>query len=180
MKVRTVPAPVTYDLRRRVLRAGLALAEVAFAGDDDPGAFHLAVVDHEGRVVAVASALPAPTGHRPRRRSWRLRGMAVEPGHQRRGLGTVLLDAVVAQARDLGAEVLWAAGRDSALGFYRRRGWQVEGEAYLAGGGIGHHTVVLDLVVGTAPGPRSAGGEGPRRVAGTTARGTDPPGDEES
>ncbi len=140
-------AEVTYDLRRRVLREGHPDASVAFAGDTEPGAFHLAVID-EGSVVAVASAHPAGTVHRPGRRSWRVRGMAVEPLRQGTGLGAVLLDAVVARARVLGAEVLWAAGRDTALAFYQRRGWVVEGQGYLAADDLPHHTVVLDLASG--------------------------------
>ncbi|HEV2069704.1 MAG TPA: GNAT family N-acetyltransferase, partial [Acidimicrobiales bacterium] len=96
--------------------------------------------------VAVATVSPAPTGRRPGAAAWRLRGMAVDPERQGQGAGTLLLDAVVTRARAAGAEVLWADGRDSALDFYRRRGWSVEGEGYLTPAtGIPHHTVVLDL-----------------------------------
>lgn len=70
--------------------------------------------------------------------------MAVEPSLQGTGLGSRLLDAVVERCRDAGAEVVWADGRDSALGFYRRHGWSVEGDGYDKVG-IPHHTVVLDL-----------------------------------
>ncbi len=180
MEVQAVAALATYDLRRRVLRAGHPDAEVAFAGDDGPGAFHLALVDHDARVVAVASALPAPTDHRPGQRSWRLRGMAVEPQRQGTGMGAVLLDAVVARVHDLGGQAVWAAARDDALGFYLRQGWAVEGRGYLAAGGLPHHTVVLDLVAPTEGDPGSAGSEGTRGVAGTATRGTDPAGDEEA
>ncbi len=181
MRVRAVPAEATYELRRQVLRQGAPDAEVALVGDVDPGAFHLALADDEGRLVAVASAHPAPTEHRPGRRWWRVRGMAVEPGHQGRGLGAVLLEAVVTRARDLGAEGVWAAGRDPALGFYRRQGWTVEGEGYLAAGGLPHHTVLLDLVA-TGPGaaPVSMSGDRPGGEAGAPSGRSDPAGDEES
>lgn len=121
-----------------------------FPEDDVPEAFHPAVLDTGGRVVAVATVSPAPTGLRPGAAAWRLRGMAVEPELQGRGAGTLLLDAVVARARAAGAEVLWADARDSALEFYRRRGWSVEGKGYLTPAtGISHHTVVLDLQSGS-------------------------------
>ena len=117
-----------------------------FPEDELPETFHPAVLDTGGRVVAVSTVSPAPTGRRPGAAAWRLRGMAVEPELQGRGAGTLLLDAVVARARATGAEVLWAAGRDSALDFYRRRGWLVEGEGYLTPAtGMPHHTVILDL-----------------------------------
>ncbi len=136
-------AEATYDLRARVLRDGAPEIDVRFSCDDEPAAIHLALGDRR-RPVAVASLVPAPTDLRPGRVAWRLRGMAVEPALQGRGLGSLLLDAVVERSRAAGAEVLWAHGRDSALGFYRRRGWSVEGDGYLEVG-IPHHTVVLDL-----------------------------------
>ena len=153
MRVVEVTADTTHDLRRRVLRGGRADADVHFDADDHPAALHLAVVDDDdgdgdgvSRVLAVATVIPATTPRRPAALAWRVRGMAVEPAVQGTGVGTLLLDAVVDRARAEGALVLWADGRDSALGFYQRRGWSVEGEGYLtAAEGIPHHTVVLDL-----------------------------------
>ena len=182
-----VSPQVTHDLRRRVLREGHPEADVAFTGDDDPGALHLAVAEDVGQVVAVASVLPASCRHRPGRRSWRLRGMAVEPGRQGTGLGALLLDAVVARTRALGAEVLWAAGRDSALGFYQRHGWVVVGEGYPAADDLPHHTVVLDLAsvevergVGAFVDRASAGGDDPGSEAWASSGRLDPSGDEEA
>lgn len=169
----------TYDLRRRVLRAGHDHADVAFAGDEGPETFHLAQVDVEGRVAAIASAFPAPTEHHPGQRSWRLRGMAVEPELQGQGLGAILLDAVVQRARNLGAQVLWAAGRDDALGFYQRRGWVVKGEGYLAVGDLPHHTVVLDLVPEAGTGQESVGGDGPGSEPRPASRSLDAASDEQ-
>ena len=141
-----MPAEATHDLRRRVLRGGRPDVDVHFPEDELPDAFHPAVLDTGGVVVAVATVSPASTSLRPGAAAWRLRGMAVAPELQGRGAGTLLLDAVVARARAAGAEVLWADGRDSALDFYRRRGWSVEGEGYLTPAtGIPHHTVILDL-----------------------------------
>ena len=135
----------THDLRRRVLRSGRAALEVRFPEDEEPGAFHLAVLEQGRRPVAVVTVSPAPTTRRPGVCAWRVRGMAVAPELQGTGLGTRLLDAVVARAQASGVAVLWADGRDTALEFYRRRGWVVQGEGYLAATDIPHHTVVLDL-----------------------------------
>ncbi len=144
MEVEELGVEATFALRAKVLRAGVEDPDVRFPSDDHPQGLHLAVCDEHGHPVAVVSAVPAPTERRPGRSAWRLRGMAVEPALQGRGLGAKLLDAVVERCRSEGAEVIWADGRDSALGFYRRRGWVVEGEGYDKVG-IPHHTVVLDL-----------------------------------
>lgn len=135
----------THDLRRQVLRSGRADLEVRFPEDEEPGAFHLAVLDQGRRPVAVVTISPAPTTWRPGVDAWRVRGMAVTPELRGTGLGTQLLGAVVARAQASGVAVLWADGRDTALDFYRRRGWMVEGEGYLAATDMSHHTVVLDL-----------------------------------
>ena len=144
LTVEEVGVEATYDLRARVLREGDEDPAARFATDDHPSAVHLALRDERGQPVAIVSAVPAATEHRPGRRAWRLRGMAVVPALQRAGLGSRLLDEVVERCRSAGAEVVWADGRDSALGFYRRRGWSVEGAGYDKVG-IPHHTVVLDL-----------------------------------
>lgn len=114
-------AEATHDLRRRVLRDGRADAEVHFDGDDAGGALHLAVVDEEA-VLAVASAIPLACPRRRGRRAWKIRGMAVQPSHQGRGVGGRLLREIEVRAEAAGVEVLWADGRDEALRFYQRHG----------------------------------------------------------
>jgi len=129
-----------------VLRADQPDADVGFEEDRRPGAFHLGVYDDEGSLVGVGTFFEEACPHRPGRRAWRLRGMAVEPGLQGSGVGSLLLQHAVQRFRDAGAEVLWAHGRDSALGFYERRGWVVLGEGYVTDETmLPHHDVVLDL-----------------------------------
>lgn len=142
--MREVEAGATHDLRRRVLRNHLADPGVEYPDDDRAETVHLAVEDDDGQVVAIATTFPEPTPHRPGARATRLRGMAVDPGCQGRGVGALLLEAVVGRARTDGYEVLWANGRDVALGFYRRHGWQVVGEGFESIG-LPHHVVLLDL-----------------------------------
>jgi GNAT superfamily N-acetyltransferase len=145
LQIYTIDAAATHALRRRVLRAGDAHAEVRFPRDLDPGAFHLAAQRGDA-VVGVASVAFAPTHWRPGRRAAQLRGMAVEPTEQGAGVGRALLDAVVERLQARGVEVLWANARDSALGFYEREGMTVVGEGFVtADTGLPHHTVVLDL-----------------------------------
>lgn len=130
-----------------MLRDGRPDARVELDEDRRPEAFHLGVRADDGRVIAVATFFQEPCPHRPGKAAWRLRGMAVEPGLQRSGAGTLLLDTAVARLRAEGVEVVWAHGRDSALGFYERRGWRVYGEGYATDEtGLPHHDVVLDLL----------------------------------
>jgi GNAT superfamily N-acetyltransferase len=145
VQVEAVPVAATYGLRRKVLRDGRADADVAFPEDDRPGAFHLGAFS-DGRLVAVGSFSPEPTPLRPGRRAVRLRAMAVDPDHQGRGVGRILLEDGVARLRAEGAEVLWAHARDTALTFYRRFGMEVVGDGFVIPElGLPHHVVLLDL-----------------------------------
>ncbi len=134
------------DLRRRVLRDGTPSGDPTFAEDHEPTTFHLGVLDEGGQVVAVATFLSRPCPGRPGLAGVQLRGMAVEPAHQGRGVGRVLVTAAIERLRAQGAGVLWAKARDQSLGFYERDGLHIEGDGYItADTGLPHHTVVLEL-----------------------------------
>jgi GNAT superfamily N-acetyltransferase len=75
-----------------------------------------------------------------------LRGMAVLDSAQNTGVGKALLDAGIAHARSIGARYVWAKARDSALYFYERCGFSVEGEQFIEpASGVPHHLVVLNV-----------------------------------
>jgi ribosomal protein S18 acetylase RimI-like enzyme len=120
--VEAVPAAATYGLRRTVLRDGRADVDVAFPEDDRPGAFHLGAFS-DGRLVAVGTFSPEPTTLRPGRRAVRLRAMAVAPEYQGRGLGELLLIALIDKAIELNALCLTLEVRVSnyvAQSLYRK------------------------------------------------------------
>lgn len=144
--VEQVPAEVVYGLRRLVLRDGRPDAVVAFPEDQVEGAFHLAAHDERGAVVGVVTLSPEASPHRPgARRPWRLRGMAVDPKRQGEGIGRALLEAALQQLRAVGADALWANGRDTALRFYEQNGWTVLDHAFVTDDTqLPHHVVVFD------------------------------------
>lgn len=136
-----ITAAETLDLRSRVLRDGAD--HNGFPEDDLPGTFHIGARDGEA-IVGVATFVPRGEGF------WQLRGMAVEPAYQGRGVGATILEFSVATLRQRGARRVWANGRDTALGFYQRAGWTVVGEGYVLPVHEGrppmpHHRVELDV-----------------------------------
>lgn len=145
LRIDEVDVVATHGLRRLVLRDAEPDADVNYPEDQLPGAFHLAARDGAGEVVGVSTWAPSATVRRPGAVAWRLRGMATAPAVQGRGVGAAMLEAAVTRLRAAGVDVVWADGRDTALGFYQRHGWQVEGDGYVTGPGLPHHTVVLDL-----------------------------------
>ncbi|MET0325863.1 MAG: GNAT family N-acetyltransferase [Ilumatobacteraceae bacterium] len=145
-------ATATHDLRRRVLRAGTPSDDVVFAGDDDPTTVHLGLADRAGTLVAVSTWAhrPFPTGGTGAPGATaatagsdvQLRGMAVDPADQGRGVGAILLAAGLERAGAAGADAVWANARDTALDFYRRHGFRVIGDGFLdATTGLPHHRI---------------------------------------
>jgi GNAT superfamily N-acetyltransferase len=118
-----------------------------FDGDERPETFHLAALDgNPPSVIGIATLLPHATVLRMSAvRPFQLRGMAVHPDRQGRGIGRLMLDGAFERLRLIEADVLWANARDEALGFYRTMGMEVIGDGFLTETGRPHHTVVLDL-----------------------------------
>jgi ribosomal protein S18 acetylase RimI-like enzyme len=137
LRIVDVDAPVTHDLRARVLRGGDTRIEArVWAGDELPATWHLGAVDDAtGRVVGVCTWIPRDDG------TVQLRGMAVEPAWQQgRGIGRALVHAGL--ARIAPGTLVWANARDRALGFYERLGFTVLPEGFTtAETGLAHHRI---------------------------------------
>ena len=67
-----------------------------------------------------------------------VRGMAVDPDYQGEGIGTMILRALEAHGARLGLKRLVLHGRENALAFYRRSGYECGGESYTSFGVVRH------------------------------------------
>lgn len=145
MDVREITADEARPLRVEVLRDGDVTADVAYPEDSVPGAFHLGAFEH-GALIGIASFSPSDSPHRASARAWQLRGMAVTPAHQGRGVGAVLIAAARERIGTDDAKVLWCNARDTAAAFYARLGFVTVGDGFTTKStGLPHHVMVLDL-----------------------------------
>ena len=105
------------QVRKRVLsRSGETVTTLS--GDLSPSSRHwAALVDRE--VVGCLSVMAL--------RGWALRGMAVLPAYQRRGIGVRLLQAVYVNVN----ESLWCNARLEVVSFYEKQGWHAVGPIFL-------------------------------------------------
>ena len=139
--VRRARVDEIFPLRHAVLRPGRPVTYSVYS--EDAGAVHIGAWD-DGELVGCATVFPDPWPEEPQ--AWRLRGMAVDPSRQGTGIGGLVLAAAVAAAREAGAPLLWANARTAALRFYRRHGWDVAGEEFVAADtGLPHFPIVLEL-----------------------------------
>jgi predicted GNAT family N-acyltransferase len=152
VRVDEVPAEVTYDLRRAVLRPNGG--EITWAGDEDPDTFHLAARDGDGAVIGVVRFSPAPCPYGSGAAApWQLRGMATDPVVRGSGAGRALVIDGLARVAARGGDLVWCDARVPAVGFYERMGFTVVSEVFDKPG-IGPHVGMVREVT-PAGGPRS-------------------------
>ncbi len=111
-------------------------------GDDVADAVHFAILDDAGTEPLAACfvlvegyswppAADSPPEDRP---LWHLRSVATDSAHQRTGLGTVLIQAVLDYAAGHGGGVLWCNARTPAVPFYQRLGLATYGDEHISHG----------------------------------------------
>ncbi|HVE20086.1 MAG TPA: GNAT family N-acetyltransferase, partial [Ilumatobacteraceae bacterium] len=114
-------------------------AIVAFPEDDLPGTFHLGVRDPDDNLVAISTWISRPFHDEP---AVQLRGMATAPHVQGQGVGAILLEAGCTRAAATAA-LVWARARDTALEFYLRHGFVVDGEGFIDEQTLKPHHVIV-------------------------------------
>lgn len=125
-----VPPELTHPLRQRVLRPGLPPSATRFAVEADPRTATFAARDAAGTVVGAALTFPVDCPWIAGRAAWRLRGMATAPELRSHGIGSRVLDRVVAHVLAEGGDLLWCHARTPARRFYERAGFVAHGEPW--------------------------------------------------
>lgn len=145
LEVRDVALEATIDLRTRVLRNHVPGTPATTPRDELPGTWHLGAFLGV-RLVGVVSGFAEDVPEHRAVPAQRFRFMAVDPSEQGRGVGAALMREVIARARARGDCLLWANGRDSALAFYQRLGFEVVGDGFTdSTSKLPHHVVILAL-----------------------------------
>ena len=119
-------AEQTHPLRLAVLRSDTPSKVVAFDEDDWPGTLHLGVRDGDD-IVAVSTWIERPFNGE---QAVQLRGMATATNVRGHGVGAMLLESGCQRVAPI-AQLVWARARDTAIGFYVRHGFIVEGEGFI-------------------------------------------------
>lgn len=70
-------------------------------------------------------------------------GIYVDPSAQGKGVGSALYDKIEADAREQGAQRLWANATLNARGFYEKHGYSEEGEGYYQAGEFRIRTIMM-------------------------------------
>ena len=140
-KIQFISPEQTVDLRSRVLRPGQPLSACHYENDNAPATFHLGVL-HNNEIISNGTFLQQ--GHEKfseARYPYRLRGMATDPAHQKKGYGRDIVIFALGELKKRNSDLLWFNARTSAEGFYLSLGFEVI-ENIFDIPGVGPHKVM--------------------------------------
>lgn len=107
-----------YNLRYRVLREPLGQPHGTEKDDYEPISLHYMAVDSDtNEVVGTIKLFEKDAG------IGQFSHLAIDPRHQKQGIGRALIATVEAKARELGYRQLGTLTRLTATGFYERCGY---------------------------------------------------------
>ena len=121
-----------YDLRWKVLRAPWNQPRGSEQDELEQSSHHLMVIDSDPIVIGVGRLQFNSLCET------QIRYMAVDIDQQRKGVGTLLLNALEQKSVKLGATSIVVDARESALRFYRKRGYKPEGPGHILFNAIAH------------------------------------------
>lgn len=115
--------PQVFDLREKVLRSplGLSLYHEDTSGDHEDDIF---IAMENNQVIACLMAKNLGKG------ILKLRQMAVDGNHQRRGIGKLLMQEAEADAKNRGFSRIELHARQNAIGFYQQLGYTAYGDTF--------------------------------------------------
>jgi len=138
--VRTISLEETLPLRSAVLRKGLPLEQCVFPTDNRTGIFHLGCFV-EGQLVCIGTFFPEDHPEKGAG-GFRLRGMATSPAYAGKGYGAELINFAVNDLSSRNAAYIWCNARSTAVGFYKKSGFEIISEEFEIPG-IGPHFNML-------------------------------------
>ena len=118
MIIQLSSSQTTYEVRHPVLRKGKPFESCRFENDDHPESIHLCAKKKD-IIIGVLSALPNNCPDFPLKKSYQLRGIAINHKFQRMGIGSLLVQKVEQQIRlNKSIEYIWLDARVNTKNFY--------------------------------------------------------------
>ena len=143
--IQKIPAADTLPLRQEVLRPGQPVQACIFDLDLAAHSTHFGAFQNHD-LVGIASIFREGREEGDSVAEWRIRGMAVSPQLQSRGIGNLLLKECVSFAAIMAADIIWCNARTSALSFYEKQGFLPQGEEFDIPGVGAHIRYVLNFI----------------------------------
>ena len=127
--IKKITALDTYHVRHLVLRAGKPIESCHFEGDELVSTHHFGCFI-EGQLIGVISLFEIGNANFAKQKSFQIRGMAVIDSHQKQGVGEALVHKAEDFCRTENATLIWFNARTSAVGFYKKMGYEIVGSEF--------------------------------------------------
>lgn len=127
--IREISALETFSVRLPVLRPGKPIGTCHFEGDNLETTKHFGYFSDE-KLAGIASLFKHPTSFFEETQQFQLRGMAVLPEYQKKGIGDVLVKHAEKDAAERGGKLIWFNAREIAVPFYKKLGYEIIGEPF--------------------------------------------------
>jgi len=139
IEIKKVRPQDTYVIRKEILRKNIPLP-FEFNGDFDESTFHLGAFKDE-KLIAISSFVKA-TNTNLEGSQYQLRGMATLEAYQGYGAGKLMIQQALFILNELEVDCLWCNARVTALNFYKKQGFKIFGDSFMAKF-IGEHYVMF-------------------------------------
>ena len=127
--IKKISATSTYPIRQAVLRTGKPIESCLFDGDDLPSTQHFGCFLNN-QLVGVVSVYAVCNMLFGEKKSFQIRGMAVLDSHQKKGIGEALMRDAEIYCQSQQAALIWFNARTSAVGFYKKMGYEILGSEF--------------------------------------------------
>ncbi|TPD65607.1 GNAT family N-acetyltransferase [Flavobacterium microcysteis] len=127
--IKEIPALETFSVRQPVLRPGKPIETCHFEGDNLESTKHFGLFSNE-KLAGIASLFICATPFLKEEPQFQLRGMAVLPEFQKKGLGEALVKHAENDALERGGKIIWFNAREIAVTFYKKLGYEIVGEPF--------------------------------------------------
>lgn len=127
--IKEIPALETFSVRQPVLRPGKPIETCHFEGDNLESTKHFGLFSNE-KLAGIASLFIHSTPFIKEEPQFQLRGMAVLPEFQKKGLGEALVKHAENNALERGGKIIWFNAREIAVAFYKKLGYEIIGEPF--------------------------------------------------
>jgi GNAT superfamily N-acetyltransferase len=127
--IKQITAICTYPVRHIVLRAGKPIESCPFDGDELASTYHFGYFIAE-QLIGVISLFEVGHPTFDQQKSFQIRGMAILAAHQKKGFGEALVLEAEAFCKKQKATLIWFNARSSAVGFYKKMGYDKMGSEF--------------------------------------------------
>ena len=129
MQIKEIAPLDTFSVRHPVLRAGKPIDNCRFEGDNLVTTKHFGIFEYS-QLVGVISIFKNNHAFFDDINSYQLRGMAILENFQKQGLGEKLIKHSEDYIANQKSSLIWFNSRENAVGFYKKMGYQMIGDAY--------------------------------------------------